>query len=223
MDWQPLESTWWRHWESLRTFWMKYGHHKVPRAIVVNLYKWVWQQRKRYRIKQDGKAGGLSEDRVNALEEIEFWDEPRQNATLKSVYYTVVAGRTPRKKYVKPKHPNLHNSTVWDALFPELVDFSNQHSHLKVPIRSPPSQTEHRQLAYFCRTCRLHYQYRFQESKKNLPAILNTARIQRLEDLGFELNATTGLWQGECAFNQSLTDTMAIGSTVSVSKSTNLK
>jgi hypothetical protein len=205
IDWQPLESAWWRNWERLRFFWKKYGHHKVPRVADANLYEWVWNQRRlcrKYQMQlgfvEDGesvKVVGLSEDRIKALKEIDFWNEPSHNATFKRVDVSLFAKQGRPKK--NDKRPNLYDPIVWDILLQELVDFSNQHGHTCVSKEANISQVEHRQLDYFCRTCRLHYRYFYdlvRNHSKTSKNCLTKDRIQQLNDIGFVWNADDAKW-----------------------------
>jgi hypothetical protein len=90
----------------------------------------------------------------------------------------------------------LLNNEVWDAHYQELVDFSNN-GHLCVKIEASIAQKEALSLAYFCDTCRVHFQYRFSENSKTRMRtnILNSTRIELLDKLGFDWSALDAKWE----------------------------
>eukprot|EP00980_Cylindrotheca_fusiformis_P008259 scaffold1736_cov127-Cylindrotheca_fusiformis.AAC.73 len=68
---------WSEKFEELIEFRNKYGHCLVPNSFKENptLAQWVKRQRYQYKLKQEGKRSTVSDERVEALEEIGFvWD-----------------------------------------------------------------------------------------------------------------------------------------------------
>jgi hypothetical protein len=82
-----------------------------------------------------------------------------------------------------------------------LLIFYNQHGHTCVQIESSVSQSENRQLEYFCRMCRKHYRHFYGLLNSTLSInILTEERIQRLNDISFSWSAFDGKWK--LRFNQ---------------------
>ena len=68
---------WTDRFEELCSFSRKNGHCQVPHSFAENpaLARWVKRQRYQYKLKQDGKASTMTDERVEVLEKIGFvWD-----------------------------------------------------------------------------------------------------------------------------------------------------
>jgi hypothetical protein len=206
-EWQPQTMYWRRNWERLRDFWKEQGHHQVPStADYYSLYHWTLRQRnlcreyqKKMKSKGDDqlvKRGGLDDDKIKALKEISFWDEPVDNATIRRARKLTAASQTSPETNITKTPLALLNNEVWDIHYQELVHFYNQHGHVYVPLEDSIVQEEYRQLAHFCRICREYYRFsRLRTTNEDRSIILNNTRIQLLEDLGFDWSAINAQWE----------------------------
>ena len=71
------ESIWQKRYEELREYFETYNHSVVPRHYPANveLGHWVSNQRRQYKQYLAGKGGGMTPERIQALEELDFcWD-----------------------------------------------------------------------------------------------------------------------------------------------------
>ena len=79
IDWdsafRPYQSEqWYDKYEELCQFHQKHGHCGVPPSDAV-LYRWLKRQRHQYRLKQEGKASPISDERIAALDKVGIsWD-----------------------------------------------------------------------------------------------------------------------------------------------------
>ena len=71
------EAQWREKFEELCEFMKQNGHSQVPHAYPKNepLARWTKRQRYQYKLKQEGKASTMTDDRISALNELGFvWD-----------------------------------------------------------------------------------------------------------------------------------------------------
>ena len=73
-----LASIWGEHFQQLREFKVQFGHCLVPHQYSANpkLGKWVSHQRTSYKFYQEGKPSPITDERIRALETVEFKWEP---------------------------------------------------------------------------------------------------------------------------------------------------
>jgi hypothetical protein len=73
-----IAAPWTEHFEQLREYKVQFGHCTVPQKYPANPKpgQWVTNQRKNYRLYQDGKPSPMTEERARALESLGFRREP---------------------------------------------------------------------------------------------------------------------------------------------------
>jgi len=73
-SWGPKDDIWQHRFNELKAYRDKYGNCNVPQQWSENpqLGKWVNRQRYQYRLYQEGKKARMSEERIQALEGINF-------------------------------------------------------------------------------------------------------------------------------------------------------
>ena len=69
-----LATSWSEQFEQLREYEVQFGHCAVPDTYSANpsLGQWVWNQRKNYKLYQDGKPSPMTAERIRALESVGF-------------------------------------------------------------------------------------------------------------------------------------------------------
>jgi len=105
---KPDDLLWMKYYEELRRFHAKNGHG-VPRKYYANqkLVHWVYQQRKHYKQLIEGKPTNMTQERIEALEKLDFsWD-----AKLS------------------------HTENAWKKNFEKLCLFKLKYGHSRVPVR----------------------------------------------------------------------------------------
>ena len=76
-SWDAQEDIWQQRFNELKEYREKYGDCNVPQKWSENpqLGRWVSTQRSQYRLYQEGKKSQMTEERIQALEDIGFsWD-----------------------------------------------------------------------------------------------------------------------------------------------------
>ena len=85
-DWgiskSDLASIWSARFQQLHEYKVRFGHCDVPQTYSANpnLGQWVVNQRKNYRLYQDGKASTMTEERIRELQSVGFEGEPTGGA-----------------------------------------------------------------------------------------------------------------------------------------------
>ena len=107
--WDTGAALWTERFEQLREFKAQFGHCRVPREYPSNskLGKWVTKQRQNYKLYWDGKPSGMTEQRIQKLERVEFVWNTRDTTS----------------------------AALWSLRFRELCEFKAQFGHCLLPLR----------------------------------------------------------------------------------------
>jgi hypothetical protein len=106
-DWGTAASIWSVSFQQLCEFKEQFGHCLVPQQYAANpkLGRWVSTQRETYRLHQEGKPSGMTEDRIRELESVGFdWEVRKPDA-----------------------------ASIWSMRFQQLSEFKVQFGHCLVP------------------------------------------------------------------------------------------
>eukprot|EP00588_Corethron_pennatum_P036685 CAMPEP_0194347682 /NCGR_PEP_ID=MMETSP0171-20130528/106127_1 /TAXON_ID=218684 /ORGANISM="Corethron pennatum, Strain L29A3" /LENGTH=732 /DNA_ID=CAMNT_0039114965 /DNA_START=271 /DNA_END=2469 /DNA_ORIENTATION=- len=160
-----------KRWEAkfimLQTFKKETGHCHVPKGYPQNtsLSSWVQQQRRGYKLFQEGKASSLCTTKLRKLEDVGFiFDGSKfKSKNIRLAELSII----PDEKYEKK----------WEAKFQMFQAFKKETGHCYVPKEYPQNTF----LSSWVQRQRRAYKL-FQEGK---PTSLCTTRLRKLEDVGF--------------------------------------
>jgi len=160
-----------KRWEAkfimLQTFKKETGHCHVPKGYPQNtsLSSWVQQQRRGYKLFQEGKASSLCTTKLRKLEDVGFiFDGSKfKSKNIRLAELSII----PDEKYEKK----------WEAKFQMFQAFKKETGHCYVPRVYRPNTS----LSSWVQQQRRAYKL-FQEGKDSP---LCTTRLRKLEDVGF--------------------------------------
>jgi Helicase associated domain len=106
MNWKPLETAWEENFEELKEYISKHGHMKVLKSEDPELLIWIFKQR--------SSAGGLSQDRREKLNSIDFeWGTSNHDAWMKRYHELEDYVRLYNHTFIPLKDASYFELSLW--------------------------------------------------------------------------------------------------------------
>ena len=163
-SWNVREDKWKEHYNKLVQFYSENGHTRVP---VASGQLWEWVSRQRRKLRQ--RPGGVDEDKVEALEKLNFdW----------SIGHDMDENRVQRLMELSFS-PHLH-ADRWVHNYEKLCSFYSRFGHFSVSPKDP----EYEELSRWVKN------QRFLKRRAKLPE----ERVAALEEIGFIWSGERARW-----------------------------
>jgi len=181
---------WEERFNELKEFKDLHGHCRVPYRYAKNmeLGRWVSHQRQNYKYLREGKPSKISQERVEALEDIGFdWsvDRLKQQSSNKKIDCPSSNNKRQEKKNERVLR-SLKNieiavsfNNAWDERYKQLIEFKNKYGHCRVPARYDEIPELGRWVSHQRQNYKAYKDGRI-TSKKSLE------RIKQLQDIQFD-------------------------------------
>ncbi|KAL7568634.1 hypothetical protein ACA910_022732 [Epithemia clementina (nom. ined.)] len=193
--WDPCQTFWMRHYESLVDYAKQHGDCLVPlkHAEKPELGHWVSNQRAEFQKMQNNKPSSLTVERQQLLEAIGFDWDPLQTLWTKRQEYRKMQNNEvsfmnkERQQLLETIGFSWTFGARWEKQYKELVEYAKRHGNCLVPKR----YADNPQLGVWVSKQRQEYR---KMKKNNQVSSMNKERQQRLDMIGFD-------WDGKHSFS----------------------